>query len=136
MRDVEGKVAVITGGGSGIGRATALALARRGATVAICGLPPAAGAGHVFFQENVGIAEGGAGLAAGLVESVVELVGGEGDAHAPAAAAHRRLDDDRVAELFGDLARLRLVANRRVAACKDRHLRLVGNSPGGNFDSS
>ena len=40
MRDVEGKVAVITGGGSGIGRATALALARRRATITICNLPP------------------------------------------------------------------------------------------------
>src|SRR5262249_30423277 len=78
------------------------------------------GPGDVFFQEDVGDAEGGAGLAAGLLQGVVELVGRGGDAHAAAAAAHGRLDDDRVAQLRGQLLRLGVRLDRRVGAGQDR----------------
>ena len=36
MRELRGKVAVVTGAGAGIGRATALALGREGTTIAVC----------------------------------------------------------------------------------------------------
>ncbi len=42
--EIAGKVAVVVGGASGMARATAEALAGRGATVAICDLPTSAGA--------------------------------------------------------------------------------------------
>ena len=48
----------------------------------------------------------------------------------PPAAAHRRLDDDRIAELLGQLASLLGIADRLVAAGQDRHLGLLGDPPG------
>ena len=44
-----------------------------------------------FSRKTSATAEGGAGLAAGLLEGVVELVGVADDAHAAAAAAHGAL---------------------------------------------
>ena len=44
MGDMDGKVALVTAASRGLGRATALALARRGARVAICSRDPAAAA--------------------------------------------------------------------------------------------
>ncbi len=42
---LEGQVAIVTGGGSGLGRETALELARCGARVVICGTSRGASAG-------------------------------------------------------------------------------------------
>ena len=37
MESLQGKIAIVTGGGSGIGRGVALALAREGARIVVCG---------------------------------------------------------------------------------------------------
>ena len=50
---LEGKIAIVTGGSKGIGRATALALAQEGVDVAICAerfLPPGASKGSEVFE--------------------------------------------------------------------------------------
>ena len=58
--------------------------------------------GDVFLEENRGIAEARAGLALRFVEQSVEVGRLVHHAHAAPAAAERRLDDERKADLLRD----------------------------------
>jgi NAD(P)-dependent dehydrogenase (short-subunit alcohol dehydrogenase family) len=60
MYDLQGKVALITGGGAGIGRATALALAAAGSSVVVADIDDAAAG------ETVRLVEAGGGRAASI----------------------------------------------------------------------
>jgi len=68
--------------------------------------------GEIFFEIDGVVAERRLRLHLRLGQRVSELVGRTGDAHAPAAAARRRLDQHRIADLRGDRRRFRLVADR------------------------
>lgn len=59
---MEGRVVVVSGGGAGIGRASALRMAREGATIAACDIRPEAAEETVALVE----AAGGTGLAVAL----------------------------------------------------------------------
>ena len=74
------------------------------------------GADDELLQEHVGNAERGSRLAAGGFDRFIQLVGAVNDAHSAPAAAHRRLHDDRVAELLGQRLRLGGGGERGVAA--------------------
>src|SRR3954454_10874312 len=76
---LDGQVATVSGGGSGIGRATALEIARLGAQVVVCGRRPEA------LEETVALAGGGVTAhpcdirsedeVAALVDATIERLG-------------------------------------------------------------
>ena len=65
-RLLEGKSALVTGGGSGIGRATCLAMAREGARVTVADLP---GPGA---QETVDLIRAAGGIAHAVAADVTD----------------------------------------------------------------
>lgn len=82
MKRLDGKAALVTGGGSGIGRACAFRLAAEGATVAVCDIDEVAavqvvslleGAGHFAMRTDVASEEEVAVLGQHLVERMGRL---------------------------------------------------------------
>ena len=77
MEQLEGRVAVITGGGSGIGRGTALALARPGGAVGRVGVPEHDSTPTgVAFWKNASIAGGPAPVRAYIEELLPDVLDG------------------------------------------------------------
>jgi hypothetical protein len=73
-----------------------------------------------IFDVDVADAERRLGLALRGLDRVRQLRRRPHHAHAAPAAAGRRLDDHRIADLLGELERLLLVVDRAVAARQDR----------------
>jgi NAD(P)-dependent dehydrogenase (short-subunit alcohol dehydrogenase family) len=85
MRDFEGKVVLVTGGATGIGRAAALAFGRRGALVVIAGRRRTAG-------EKAVAALAEAGAASRFIATDVSRPDDIADLHCTILADHGRLD--------------------------------------------
>ncbi len=78
-----------------------------------------------LLDEDVGDAEGVGRLSASLVDRGLECIGRANDPHPPAAAAHRRLDDDGIAQGLGQRVGLWTGNDRAVASRKNRHAHLA-----------
>lgn len=85
MRTIHGKIAVVTGAGSGIGRATALALARKGATIAMADI------GEAGLQETARQIAAAGGRSSQHVVDVADRARMEAFAQA-VEAQHGRVD--------------------------------------------
>ena len=88
---------------------------------------------EVFLDIDRGIAEGGLGLAPGLLHQAFELVLCIADLHPAPASARGSLDNHRIADLGSDLARLVIVRDRTVAARHQRQAQLASGLFGGNL---
>ena len=79
----------------------------------------------VLLDVDVADTEGGLGLALRGLDCLHQFARRAHDAHAASAAAGGGLDDDRIADLLGDLEGLLLALDRAVATRQDRHARLL-----------
>ena len=104
MGEFEGKVALITGGGSGIGRASALAFAREGAHVVVADINGEGAEETVRLVE----AEGGAASAVRVEltdpAAVAELVRGIAEAHGRLDFAHNNAGINDAPSLLAELS--------------------------------
>ena len=82
------------------------------------------GARDVFFEENGRVAKGAPCLAARFVQQAREFRGPGDDTHAAAAAAERRLDDERKPDFARELQRLRAAGDRFIGPGQHRHVDL------------
>ena len=78
---------------------------------------------QIFFQENRCISEAGARFTLGFFQEGIELGGVMNDAHAAAAAAHRRLHNDRKGNLPGNFVRLGSRLHRILRSGQNRNPR-------------
>ena len=85
----------------------------------------------VFFEIDFGVAEGGLGLGLGLLDGGLQGQIVQGHAHAAPAAAGRRLDQHRKAELVGQRDGLALALDQPLAAGHGGNVDFLGQSPGG-----
>jgi hypothetical protein len=91
------------------------------------------GLADVLLDEDVRDAEGGLGLAAGLIDRGVERLGRLDDPHPAPAAPHRCLDDDRIAERLGQDVRPGTGHDRLVAPRQDGDPGGAGHLPRGHL---
>src|SRR5262249_31914573 len=83
----------------------------------------------VLLEIDIADAERGFRLALRRLQRLAQLACGADDAHAAAAAAGDRLDDDGIPEILRDLLRLLLAVERSVAARENRDAGLFHRAP-------
>src|ERR1043166_1100476 len=84
----------------------------------------------VLLDVHVGDAERGFRLALRRLERMRQFSGIPDDTHAAASAAGCRFNDDRIADVFGDLERLLFALDGAVAARQNRHAGFAHHTPG------
>src|SRR5579863_3026852 len=93
------------------------------------------GARQIFFEKNARVAKSRLGFPLSLFQALVELRFAADDAHAAAAAAHRGLHDDGIADRGREFSRFRGGVDRFLRPRKDRYASRVREASCGGFVS-